>query len=145
MFSYNNKMKKRAISPVIATVLLIAIVVILALIIFLWARSFIGETIRKSNMPADKACELINLQVSYSGNSLDVINQGNVPLYRMEVRKISGGSIEKETINERLSAGNAISKEIGEGYDSIEVLPVILGQTQTSKKSYTCKNKFASG
>ena len=42
---------KRAISPVVATVLLIVLVLILAAIIFLWARGFVGEQVEKFGEP----------------------------------------------------------------------------------------------
>lgn len=40
-------MKKKGVSPVIATVLLIGIVIALSLIVFIWMSTFIGETITK--------------------------------------------------------------------------------------------------
>jgi len=44
------KRGKKAVSPVVATVLLILIVVILAVIVFLWARGFIGESLTKRHI-----------------------------------------------------------------------------------------------
>ena len=40
-------MNKKAVSPIISTVLLIMIVIILAIIILLWSRGFIKEAITK--------------------------------------------------------------------------------------------------
>ena len=60
-------MEKRALSPVITTVLLILVAIILALLIWFWARSAIGEQISKfdgnSDRPIDEVCNLVNLKV----------------------------------------------------------------------------------
>ncbi|MBU0761307.1 MAG: hypothetical protein KJ858_06510, partial [Nanoarchaeota archaeon] len=65
--------KRRALSPVIATVLLIAIALVLAVIIFLWARSFIGEGLEKDGRAIDKACEnvVFNADASVSEVSIE--------------------------------------------------------------------------
>jgi len=131
------------VSPVIATVLLIAIVIVLALIIFLWARGFIKEVIQKKGMSAEQACEQVNLEVAYSSSELEIINQGNIPVYRLEIKKFSAGSAERQTSEEGLGAGQSTSIDVGSGYDKIEVFPVILGEAKTSKKAYTCTNSFA--
>ena len=39
--------EKRGLSPVIATVLLVGIALVLASIVFLWAKNFIGEAVTK--------------------------------------------------------------------------------------------------
>ena len=46
---------KRGLSPVIASVLLIALVLVLASIIFMWARGFISEQIEKFGNPVELA------------------------------------------------------------------------------------------
>jgi len=144
----NEKMKKskRGISPVIATVLLIVIVVVLALIIFLWAKGFIKENVQKKGVSADQVCNELNMEVSYNSASgeLDVINKGNTPVYRLELKKLSGGSVDKQSVTEGFSVGESKTIEgIGENYDKVEVFPVILGEVKTSKKAYVCKNSFS--
>ncbi len=138
-------MKKKGISPVVATILLIAIVIILALIVFLWAKGFIQESIQKKGMSADQACDEINLQASYSSSSgdLEIINNGNIPMYGFEVNKeYSGGSETESFSNEPITSGKTFNKHIGEEYNRIEIFPKILGQGENSKKVYTCKNSF---
>ena len=51
MNNMKEGIKKRGLSPVIASVLLILLVLVLASIIFLWARGFIGEQIEKFGEP----------------------------------------------------------------------------------------------
>jgi len=81
-----NSNAKKAISPVVTTILLVMIAIVLALIILLWARGFIKETLMKFGEPIERACEQVNLQVSISGSELSVINQGSVPVYKLAVR-----------------------------------------------------------
>ena len=137
-------MKNKGISPVIATVLLIAIVVVLALIIFLWAKGWIQESVTKQGQPSDQACDEINLDVQYSDPDLQVINQGTIPVYKLEIIKKSGGSSDTEEWTKGLPVGKSETIEGVGSYDSIEVTPVILGETSDGKKSlYTCKKSFA--
>mgnify|MGYP001616561036 FL=1 len=137
-----KNMAKKGISPVIATVLLIAIVVVLIVIIFIWAKSFIGETVQKKGSPADQSCDEVALDIAYDGSELQVTNRGNIYVYRVEVKKKGEGSVERQTIDERLGIGQSISNSIGSGYNDIEVIPVILGEAKTSKTLYTCKNGY---
>ncbi len=131
-------MKKRGISPVIATILLIMIVIILAVIIFLWARGFVKETITKKGMPSYQACDEVDLKLSYIGTELQITNVGNIPVYRLEIKKKSGGSVEVDEI-EGLSTGESEIIDIGSGYE-VEVVPAILGETETSKKIDVCQD-----
>ena len=143
-------MKKRGISPVIATILLVMIVIILAIIIFLWARGFIEEAVTKKGAPADQNCDEISLDVKYINSKLQIINNGRIPVYRMDIKAKSGGSVEiikKDTNNKDISGvstGESKIVDIGSGYDNVEVVPVILGETETSKKAYVCKVSFSS-
>jgi len=83
-------MKRKALSPVIATVLLIAIVIIIALIIFLWFRGLSEEIITKFGKKNIKlVCADVKFKAEYSSLTLSVSNIGNVPLYDFNL-KISG-------------------------------------------------------
>jgi len=139
--------RNKGVSPVIATVLLIAIVIVLALIIFLWARGFVKEAITKKGLPSDQACEEIKLEINYNGNELQIINKGNIPIYRFELKGKSDGRVDKIELSEDeekkgLAVGRSISFSVGD-YNEVEVVPVILGETEKSKKAYTCKNSFS--
>jgi len=137
------KRMKRGISPVIATVLLIAIVVVLALLIFWWAKGWIEEAVKKEGRLSDQVCDEINLDLQYSGTELQVINEGTIPVYKLEIIKKSGGSIDRQAYTDGLSVGKSAIIDVG-SYEKIEVIPVILGETESGKKLYTCKNSFSS-
>ena len=140
-------MRKKAVSPVIATVLLIAIVIVLALIVFLWARGFVKEAVEKTvgenKIPADQACGEISLGLSYAGSDLQITNSGNIPVYQLDIMKTSGGSVTKERYTSGLAKGRSVVASIGSGYEKVEVIPIILGETETGQKVYTCQNKFS--
>lgn len=94
-----NPMKsrvKRGLSPVVATVLLIALAIILAMIIFIWARGWISEQIEKKGKPIDQVCDGVKIDVGKrrEGNSLflSIVNLGPYHLNSVEIRQEGGGS-----------------------------------------------------
>ncbi|MBI2629784.1 hypothetical protein HYW76_01655 [Candidatus Pacearchaeota archaeon] len=139
--------KKRGLSPVIATVLLVLIVIILAVIVYFWAMSFVGESVTKRGAPADQRCEEIRLEFSKNVEGFTILNTGNIPVYQVETKSISGGSVKKE-LSEVLSLTSGKSAVIGEdiiGEDfsgEITVTPIIMGEVEAGKRVYTCKNSF---
>ena len=58
---------KMGLSPVVATVLLIAMVIIIGIIIFLWFRGFTHESITKFGVRnVELVCGDVNFQATYS-------------------------------------------------------------------------------
>ena len=138
--------KRRGISPVIATVLLIAIVVILAIIVFLWARGFIKESIEKKGENVDQVCNKVNLEATYLTDTgeLQITNIGNVPVYSFNVRTKTGGTTKNLPQTASLAIGQSTIITLNaESYDKVEIFPIVLGQTKSNKKvAYTCKNSY---
>ena len=135
---------KKAVSPVVSTTLLIVIVIILAVIIFLWVRSFVGEVVEKEiagvKKTADKFCQEVDFDTYTSGSQIYIINNGDVPIYKVDIAKKSGGTtvVDHEVID--LTAG-ATSEPIPldvSAYDRVVVIPVLLGKAGNKKKEYTC-------
>lgn len=147
-------MKKRGVSPVIATVLLIAVVVILAIIIFLWASGFVGERAEKFGSAVELSCDDTNFEVGLIKNGcdqnyqLDILNKGNVPLYGFEIKEKGSAdvrikaSVDKETITTGSSATFCLDGVSSFTEDEALVVPVILGQTESGKTKYTCGDQF---
>lgn len=136
---------KKGITPVIATVLLIAIVVILAFIIFLWARGFTKEAVIKQGENVELACGKVRLEVAYLSDSgdLQITNTGNMPVYRFNVLMTSGGSVNTDERTESLANSQSRVINIGTSYEAISVYPVLLGKTGSgTKTSFVCKNSF---
>ena len=145
------KRYKKGVSPVVATIALIAIVVILALIIFLWARGFIKESILKKGENVALVCDKLEIEAVYISDTgqLQITNIGNVPIYRFNVRTSKGGSINNIERAESLPAGAStpiIQLDSG-GYDEIKIIPIILGQAKKSSNRvpYICKKEYSVG
>lgn len=139
---------KKGISPIIATVLLIAIAIALFLLIFLWIKSFQAEQVSKFGAPIENACPNIQLQFTVlTGNQLQIENTGDVPVYKVDIFKVSGGSstrINTETID--LLAGKTADPITLESCEnSLKIIPILLGKTSSgANKEYTCKNRVFS-
>ena len=144
-------MKKKGVSPVIATVLLIVIVLILAVIIFLWAKGFVGERAEKFGAAIELSCDKTNFEVGLyaDDNTLEILNKGTVPLYGF-VLKLQGEAevkitarVEESTIltGESDSFELDVSLTVGDDYFYL-VIPIILGETDTDKVPYTCGDQY---
>ncbi|MCK5624925.1 hypothetical protein KAI04_03735 [Candidatus Pacearchaeota archaeon] len=146
--------KKRGISPVIATTLLIAIVVIIALIIFVWFRGIIGDYGEKFGKNIELVCEEVLLGASYSDGMLYVTNDGNVPIFKLNLKIESPGGYETSELNEvvpdwpevGLRQGGIYSGDISSAVgaqDEIIIMPVLIGTSDKGdKKTYACGEQY---
>lgn len=112
------RMKKKGLSPVIATVLLISLVVVLALLVFLWARAFLGEQIEKfhggENKPIERVCENVDFSVelvyvSEIVTSIEIVNRGNIPINSFDVKLEKGGNSIIENFPFKVGVGGSYS------------------------------------
>ncbi len=152
-------LKKRGLSPVIATMLLVALALVLAIIVFLWARSFVGETIQKQGREIEQSCEEVSFRAEAFASGVDsgklsVVNIGTIPLYGVEVRKkqVIGEISQVETFqNNMVLSGEtgeiSIAQFITDGEiaecDELIVVPVLLGETEQYKKAYVCDKDYS--
>jgi len=146
----NNNMKrsgkKRGLSPVIASVLMILLVIVLASIIFLWARGFISEQIEKFGQPVGDLCESVDFMVERVGDDLEILNRGPVNIRHLDIKMFKGGDSEIKKFDFSIDAGAAIKKEatlvMGDGSspDKIIVYPALIGNVRgrSSNKVFTC-------
>ena len=137
-------MKRRGVSPVIATVMLIAITIILASIVFLWAQGFLAERTQKFDQPAERACGTINFEAEAiaSEKSLNIVNRGNVAIYGVELRQSEIGFIKNVGVFERtITIGDtgslALPEDVVSGNELV-VVPIILGDFGGAKKAFSC-------
>jgi len=149
-------MNRKGVSPVVSTILLIIIVVILAIIIFLWARRFIGEVLEKEihdvKQSVEKWCLEVQFKAQISGDYLFIVNEGDVPIYGINVKLKGGGSATVEEVDiteggkEGLEAGATSDKidlvDVGlDTYasgDEVKIIPVLLGKSGKKRKKHTC-------
>lgn len=148
---------KRGVSPVIATVLLIAIVVIIALIIFLWFRGLIKEEGTKFNKNVKLVCPDVKFEAEYlsSTRKLNILNTEIVPIFRMKVKLIEGGSYETKDIKDIIDSGSWPPMGLNEGQPfsstikedeinektSMILIPVLLAKSSKGEKIFTCEEE----
>lgn len=146
-------MSKKGVSPVIATVLLISIVLVIGLIIFLWARGFVAEEGTKFGKNIKLVCEDIEFKATYSGGTLNIINEGNVPIFRVKVKISQEAGYTTKDITELssnwpdvgLNQGGTFSGNIGSevsGAQKIKIIPVLIGKSGKGEKVYLCEEQF---
>lgn len=147
-------MKNKAISPVIATVLLIAIVVVIGLIIFMWFRGLSEETITKFGKKNIKlVCNDVKFDAAYSGTTLSISNTGTVPIIDFQIKKSVAGGYSSIYLSEIDSAGwgelglnpggvfsGDISGEIN-GVEELLLIPVLRGSSKKGEKNYVCEER----
>ncbi len=144
--------KKKAVSPVIATVLLIMIVIILAIIILLWSRGFIKEKVLKFDKPIENVCSEVKIKTFVNDdNTYGFTNNGNVPIYAVDVKMSSGGS------SDTFRADQAKKGQVDVGISTIldtpqiigtttevKIIPVLLGKNKDGAvKEFTCPENAA--
>src|SRR3989344_5195566 len=126
--------KKRGISPVIATMLLISIALLLAVIIFLWAKAFLDERIQKDlgggPEPIESFCKDVNIaaeafttnnvvqcvkildpsdQTNGGCSYVRVVNRGNIPVHGLEVREKASNTVKSVgTFSKKTEGSNPI-------------------------------------
>ena len=144
-------MNKRGISPVIATVLLIAMVIVIGLIIFLWFRGIIEEEGTKFEGKNVKlVCADVKFDASYSKGVLSILNTASVPIYKMKMKIYKDGSHSTKEIEGSwpptgLNPGGAFSEDISSdtsGVNKITLIPVLMASSSGGKKAYTCEDQY---
>jgi flagellin-like protein len=139
--------KKRGLSPVVATVLLISMVVVLGLIIFLWLRGLVAEEATKFDKNVKLVCEDVEFSASYETGVLTIEN-GNIPLYDLNIQYGSSGNYDSLSLRDSyseswgsgLSEGGIFSEIVTEISSSGEIVitPVLLGNLEEGKRIYQC-------
>ncbi len=141
--------KKRGVSPVIATVLLIGMVVVIGMIIFVWMKSLARETVTKFGTEnIELSCDKVAIEAGYDAvtGNLTITNTGNVPIYQMLVKISKTGTTKTKKIQDNwkkygLEEGQSYTGSINlEGAEEISLIPVLLGVNEEGKKrTHTCE------
>ena len=144
-------MKKKALSPVITTILLVLLAIVLASIILLWARGFVKETPLKfdsslnEDRPIQELCDKVRLEFALFGNEISINNLGAIPVNKIQVITSAGGSSSSTDYEINVNSGD--SKSVTSGVDltgkKVEIVPILLGKLKTGYAQYSClNNKF---
>lgn len=151
-------MKKRGLSPVVASMLLILLAIVLAILIFLWSRGFFFEQVEKFGKPVDLLCASVSFKidrVNATGNTgydtLEVLNTGDINIYGFEIKKHYEGNSEVMIVDLAVPAGKV---RVGEAYmrmegssivpDRVEVFPILSGTVrgQASRVQVSCSSSL---
>lgn len=150
----HSRAEKKGVSPVIATVLLIALVVIIALIVFLWFRSITQEAIVKfGDQNVELVCEDVQFIATYDSETgtLSVSNTGNVPIYSMSLKVSEVGEYKTKDIKEMNAGWPIIGLRQGESFSGkinadnptqITLIPILLGTSpRGTEETYVCADR----
>ena len=140
---------KRGVSPVIATILLIALVIIIALIVFFWMKGFTKEAITKfDGENIALVCDDVQFDASYSTGTLTISNIGNVPIYNFNIKSEYAGGHDTFNLKEKnsdfagLSQGGIFSETITIEADTITLIPILLGVNKDGEqKTQACEER----
>lgn len=139
---------KRGISPVVATVLLVAIVVVVGIIIFIWATGLLGEKEQKFGEPITNSCDNILLSVSYSSadNKLQISNDDSrIPLYNIVIYDEQDGNLVPISYSGEVNLAAGQPKELdlsGEGISNPkQISPILKGTKDGSEVEYLCDKR----
>ena len=134
-------MSKKAISPIIATAILVAIVITLAVVIWIFLSSFVSELVIKQGKPASTVCmDSVRISVDTS-NGIVIANDGSVPIAGFIIKYDGEGRYYECALNSgESSASNKCNVNIGY-CNKVKVIPVILGIGETSRenKLFNCE------
>lgn len=143
------------LSPVVTTVLLIALTIVITLIIFLWFRGMVEEGVTKFGKNIGLVCDDIQFDVSYSAGTINIVNTGNVPIFRVDVKTDNNGNYQTKDIRDfsggsnwptgGLAQGGTFSGDIGSevsGAQKITILPVLIGTSNKGKKTFMCGGQY---
>ncbi|MDP3986614.1 MAG: hypothetical protein Q8P81_00105 [Nanoarchaeota archaeon] len=146
---------KKAVSPVVATVLLIIMVIVIGLIIFLWFRSFVPEQGEKFGRNLELVCNEVVFQPAYSttNGNLTITNTGNVPIYSISIKISKDRSHSTKNMTELddnwpplgLRQGKTftsidLSSEIS-GAEEVLIIPILAGTSSEGDQTHTCEER----
>ena len=148
-----KRVKKKSISPIVATVLLIGIVVAIGLIVFAWMRGFVKEEGQKFGENVRLVCQQqVTFRAGYTSSTgvFNIVNSGNTPIFNLDIKMYKANGYETKSITDMgskswpsvgLKSGESFSGNIGTftGVTKIVVIPVLISTTSSGKSEiYTC-------
>jgi len=142
-------LRKKGLSPVIATVLLITLSIVLVGIVFMWMRGFVSEQVEKQGKPTDQVCQEVDFAVETTYDNvrkqvnLQIVNRGNVNIYGLDIKFIEekDSSMKSFKFDARIGESSDVQliPFVGEVKELI-LYPMILGSVKGKKvtKPVTC-------
>lgn len=138
---------KKGLSPVIASVLMILLVISISVMIFGWARGFLDKQNEGLEQSIENLCESANFETKIiktvgDYSILEIVNKGNINIHSLEIKKFIGGNSETNNIEINLDSGGASTESIymkmenGVSPETIVIYPILT--SINTKKTITC-------
>ncbi|HRZ85615.1 MAG TPA: hypothetical protein P5277_02435 [Candidatus Paceibacterota bacterium] len=146
------KKNKRGISPIVATVILIAIVVVIGIVILLWATNIFGEKAQKFGEDIDQSCKNIQLTVTYDSGNLEISNDDvTIPLYQLQLNVETDGGNEPFTLEldggiapgSSMAIDDVLNKAGASGGTLTSVSPILIGEADGNPRAVPCSRKIS--
>ena len=147
----SSQTRKKGLSPVIATVLLVGLVVVSGLIVFMWFRGLTQEAVLKFDQNIQLACGDVQFDARYSNGEIAISNIGNVPIYGFKVKTQGPGGFDTKDIIEYkqdwddegdgLIQGETASVGVPgiPAGSEVTLIPILVGTSQKgAQASFTC-------
>lgn len=150
-----RKLVKKGVSPVIATVLLISMVVVIAAIIFIWFRAIGKEVITKFGKNVELACDDVEFNAEYTSANgiLSIVNTGNVPIYSVKLKIGKDRGYVTKDIRDvdsnwkdsgLLQGGVFVSQDLSSltsGAETLLIIPTLLGESDKGERVHVCAER----
>ena len=154
-YNFSSKNRK-GVSPVIATVLLIGLVITLGAVVFVWFQNFTHEAVTKfEGENIELVCADVQFTANINNGNLAISNTGNVPVYSFNVKIDKGaGSYTTKEITEAVSnwpkiglrSSGVFSGDISSyisGATKVTLIPILRGTVSNGdERSFTCAEQY---
>ncbi|MEK6952660.1 MAG: hypothetical protein AABX29_06630 [Nanoarchaeota archaeon] len=105
----NVKIKKKGITPLIATLLLLLFVLIIMTVVFLWTRGVQKQVVEKNAELSKKQVECGAVQIEVTGGDvINIANKGNIKI-NLIIRELFGSNVRKSEIYDVIEPGSSYS------------------------------------
>jgi hypothetical protein len=115
----------------------------------------IEEGVVKFGKNIQLVCDDVNFEARYSSGEISIVNNGNIPIYRVNIKISTDGSFQTKSIKD-LSVGvnwptnglnqggtftGNIQSDVGAA-NKIIVFPILIGTSGSGKKTYVCEGQY---
>jgi hypothetical protein len=97
----------------------------------------------------------VQFEATYESGTLNIVNNGNIPLYSLDVKVVTSDGYQTKSIKDfnaasswpvsGLKQGAAFSGNIGSEITNpteLEIFPVLIGTSTSGKKTFTCGGQY---
>jgi len=141
----------RGLSPLMATILLVAVAIIAFAAIFMWVNTISVEKVQKFGAPAEDSCAQLSFVPTLSSNSILINNQGPITIYAIDLRIVKDGNEFTRFLRPKdgfieggeVDSVTASVEDLTGLIEKVDAVPIILGQGTQSQatKAYTCESQ----